>query len=290
MVRRPCPHEHCTSCRADRQDFCFTSDFRERGIGGAHGFMTEIVVEEERYLNPVPRELRDSAILVEPLTIAEKALIQLWEIQERLPWECRHSHPGGNGSAGRGSCHRAVVLGAGPVGLLGAMALASQGFETTVYSRSSAPAERAALIESFGARFVPAESMTVEQLARQVGRIDLIYEAVGASALAFEALGFLGANGVFVFTGVPGRKGPVAIDTDRIMRNIVLNNQIVLGTVNAGREAFEAAIRDLESFEQRWPRAIRSLITGRFPLEAHQDLLLGRAQGIKNVLAFAEAN
>ncbi len=65
------------ACRSDRQDFCFTGDFRERGIGGAHGFMTELVVEEERYLNPVPEALREVAILVEPLTIAEKALIQL---------------------------------------------------------------------------------------------------------------------------------------------------------------------------------------------------------------------
>jgi len=290
MVRRPCPHDTCGSCRHGRPDFCFTGDFTERGIKSAHGFMTEFIVEDERFLNVIPRSLRPLGVLVEPLTIAEKALIQLWEVQERLPWECRHVHPVGNGHAGRGSCHRAVVLGAGPVGLLGAMALASRGFETTVYSRSGAPEERAALIESFGARFVPAETVSVEQLAERVGRIDLVYEAVGASALAFETMKFLGANGVFVFTGVPGRKGPVEIDTDRVMRNLVLNNQIVLGTVNAGRDAFDAAIRDLESFEKRWPPAIRSLISGRFPIEAHRDLLLGRMPGIKNVLAFGDTN
>ena len=43
------------------------------------------------------------------------------------------------GEKGRGHCHTAVVLGAGPVGLLGAMALAAVDFEVYVYSREAAP-------------------------------------------------------------------------------------------------------------------------------------------------------
>ncbi len=87
-VRRPCPHPSCVACREGRQDFCYTGDFTERGIKQNHGYMTEFVVEEERYLNPAPRELRDVAVLVEPLTIAEKSLEQLWMVQRRLPWDC----------------------------------------------------------------------------------------------------------------------------------------------------------------------------------------------------------
>jgi glucose 1-dehydrogenase len=71
-VRRPCPHSHCAPCRVDLQDFCFTGDFTERGIKMTHGFMTEFYVEEEKYLTVVPPELRDVAVLVEPLTVAEK--------------------------------------------------------------------------------------------------------------------------------------------------------------------------------------------------------------------------
>jgi threonine dehydrogenase-like Zn-dependent dehydrogenase len=120
-----------------------------------------------------------------------------------------------------------------------------------------------------------------------VGPIDLIYEAAGASPVAFEAMRVLGTNGIFCFTGVPGRRGPVQVDTDLLMRNLVLKNQVVLGTVNAGRDTFEAAIADLAVFEGRWPQAVRALITGRFPLSAHRDLLLDRPSGIKNVLSFA---
>jgi hypothetical protein len=92
---------------------------------------------------------------------------------------------------------------------------------------------------------------------------------------------------VFVFTGVPGRKAPVEIDTDLWMRNLVLRNQIVFGTVNAGRDAFEAAIRDLAEFMRRWPAAVRGLISGRHPVAAYRELLVGAQAGIKNVIAFA---
>jgi hypothetical protein len=61
-------------------------------------------------------------------------------------------------------------------------------------------------------------------------------------------------------------------------------NQVVLGTVNAGRDSFENAIRDVGIFYKRWPDAARSLITGRFPMEAHRELLLGKSAGIKNVI------
>jgi threonine dehydrogenase-like Zn-dependent dehydrogenase len=132
MVRRPCPHEHCMACRSSRQDFCFTGDFTERGIKEEHGFMAQFVADEEKYMNPVPRELRDVAVLVEPLTIAEKGLAQVWQVQQRLPWGC----PIVPGKA-QAHCHRAVVLGAGPVGLLGAMALVNSDFDTYVYSREA---------------------------------------------------------------------------------------------------------------------------------------------------------
>ena len=284
MVRRPCPHAECMACRAGRQDFCYTGDFTERGIKEEHGFMTELIVDDERYMNVVPAALRDVAVLVEPLTIAEKALTQIWQVQQRLPWACEIK-PGKE----QGHCHKAVVLGAGPVGLLGAMALCAADFETFVYSRSPKPNPRAALVESFGAKYISSETFTVEQLAKQVGNIDVVYEAVGASGLAFDVMKVLGTNGVFVFTGVPGRKAPISVDTDLIMRNLVLKNQVVFGTVNASRESFESAISNLGIFMKRWPAAVRALITGRFPVKSYRDLLLGKPAGIKNLITLGEA-
>ncbi|HEX8456734.1 MAG TPA: glucose 1-dehydrogenase [Pyrinomonadaceae bacterium] len=295
-VRRPCPHETCVACRMGRQDFCQTGDFTERGIKGRHGFMTEFVVDDERYMNVVPAHLREVGVLVEPLTIAEKALAEVWHVQKRLPWwfappesdaDARRTAdaPPADATGGREWLYqRALVLGAGPVGLLGAMALIVAGFDTYVYSREEATSEKAQLVESFGAKYVSAATHGVEQLAASIGGIDLVYEAVGASALAFEVLKHLDTNGVFVFTGVPGRKAPVPVDTDTLMRNLVLRNQIVFGTVNAGRDAFEAAIRDLGIFHERWPQVTNALITSRVPIEEHRDLLLGKVGGIKNII------
>jgi threonine dehydrogenase-like Zn-dependent dehydrogenase len=128
-----------------RQDFCFTGDFTEHGIKALHGFMAEFVVDEERYLNVVPHELRDVGVLTEPLTVAEKAIAQVWHIQQRLPWIDPNVpvHMRGKGL-------KALVLGAGPVGLLGAMVLVAAGFQTSVYSRSKVPNPKADLVEAIG--------------------------------------------------------------------------------------------------------------------------------------------
>ena len=281
-VRRPCRHPECVACRDGRQDFCYTGDFTERGIKQQHGFMTEFVIEEECYLNAVPRELRDVGVLVEPLTIAQKSLEQLWLIQQRLPWAC----PVEPGKL-REHCHRAVVLGAGPVGLLGAMALRIAGFDVTVYSRSRTHDENNSIVSAIGAHYIAAETHSVEELAKAVGFIDVVYEAVGASGVAFDVIQHLGPNGVFIFTGVPGRKGPVSIDTDAIMRDAVLKNQLIFGTVNASTESFADAIADVGSFLEKWPAALRSLITRRWPLDQAADPLAGKSGGIKNVIAIA---
>src|SRR5262245_798978 len=206
MVRRPCPHDDCAACRAGRQDSCFTGDFSERGIKGLHGFMTEMVVDDERYMRVVPRALREVAVLVEPLTIAEKGLIQVDQVQQRLPWACAV----GSGTPHQ-ACHRAVVIGAGPVGVLGAMALVARGYDTSVYSRELAPNPKADLVTSIGARYFSAQETSLEQVAEEIGNIDVVYEATGASAVAFQMMRVLGTNGVFVFTGVPRRRAPIEV-------------------------------------------------------------------------------
>jgi glucose 1-dehydrogenase len=281
-VRRPCPHEYCQSCREGRQDFCFTGDFTERGIKMRHGFMTEFYVDEERFLTPVSHSLRDVGVLVEPLTVAEKGLEQVWQVQKRLPW-IRKDAP----ADARGTGLRAVVLGAGPIGILGAMALVRHGFDTYVYSRSKTPNPKADLVESFGAKYISSESVTVDQLAEQVGNIDLVYEAVGLSKIAYDVMRVLGMNGVYVFTGIPAPRAPIPVEADNIMRNMVLKNQAVVGTVNADKKAFEDAISDLGIFMKRWPNALKSLITGRYTLDSYKELLLGDKSGIKNVIALA---
>jgi glucose 1-dehydrogenase len=281
-VRRPCPHPECRACRSGHQDYCYTGDFSERGIKEAHGYMAEYVVDYERYMNPVPPDLRDIAVLAEPLTIAEKAIAQVsWMMRQRPPW-----NDPGTPSAERGKGLSALVLGIGPVGLLGAMTLVTAGFTTYVYSRERPPSPRIDLVAAIGATYVSSQTETFAGLAAQIGNIDLIYEAVGQSRFALEALQVLGTNGIFVLTGVPGLQAFIEADPARLMRDMVLKNQVLLGTVNAGPEAFASALRNLDAFRRQWPAAVGTLIAGRYPPEQASELILGRPAGIKSVITF----
>ena len=279
-VRRPCADPRCKPCCNDKQDYCINEQFTERGIKQVHGFMTEFYVDDEKYFTYVPDDLRDLAVMAEPLTIAEKGLAQAYAVQKRLPWACTdEGQPPGKGL-------RAVVLGAGPIGILGAMKCVIEGFDTYVYSRSKSPNPKAELVEQIGAKYFSKYDISPQELAEEVGNIDLIYEAVGGSEFAFDVLQVLGTNGVFVFTGIPAPETRLEIDSDILMRRIVLENLAIVGTVNADRKAFEDAIADLGEFKKRWPETIKKVISGRYDISEHQELLVGKSKGIKNVITF----
>jgi threonine dehydrogenase-like Zn-dependent dehydrogenase len=278
MVRRPCDRRECHACRSGHQDFCETGAYTERGIVGAHGFLADEVAEEERYLVRLAPELRGVGVLTEPLTIAEKAIRQFLEVRRRLPWLAQADEA--ELLEGRSG----LVLGAGPVGLLGCMLLRLRGLVVTVYSRGGSDHPRAALVRQLGGTYLSSSEVPTSELASRLGGIDLVYEAAGASQLAFDVLPQLGANGVFVFTGVPGRKHRIEVPGDTIMRNLVLRNQAVVGTVNAGRVDFESAARDLLAIRERWPGTLDALITGRHPMSQFCDLAVD-GRGIKNVIA-----
>jgi threonine dehydrogenase-like Zn-dependent dehydrogenase len=269
-VRRPCDDPRCVACRAGRQDFCVSGGFRERGIKAADGYMTELVVEDERYLVQVPRAIAEVGVLVEPLSVSAKAAVDLDGILRRYPWEPLRL--------------RALVLGAGPIGLLSAMMFVARNATTFIYSLEAANSERAKLARSFGAEYISAGDTRLAELSTRLGAVDIVFEAVGTARVAFGALAALAPNGVFVLSGMPSPRGPIEIGLDAIMRDIVLKNQVLFGTVNASRGSFEAAVRQLEQFMGLFPEAVRSLITHRARLEEAPELLR-RPTGIKQVVA-----
>ncbi|HLK92886.1 MAG TPA: glucose 1-dehydrogenase [Polyangia bacterium] len=271
-VRRPCNDPGCVACGVGRQDFCTSGGFTERGIKGADGYLTELVVEEEQNLVRVPRALAEVGALIEPLTVTAKAAVDLDAILRRYPWE-----PLGL---------RALVLGAGPIGLLSAMMLVARNARTFVYSLEPADSDRAQLTRSFGAEYVSVGDTALADLPARVGSADIVFEAVGTAKVAFGAQAALAPNGVFILSGMPSPRAPIEIDLDRIMRDIVLKNQVLFGTVNASRGAFEAAVRQLEQFMGLFPAAVRSLITHGAKLDDVPELLR-QPRGIKQVVTLA---
>jgi glucose 1-dehydrogenase len=274
MVRRPCPHAECRPCRAGRPDFCVTGDYTERGIKGADGFLTNYVVDDEAYLVEVPPALADVAVLVEPLTVIAKAADQTEAIFARLGYE-----PGPQ---------RGLVLGAGPIGLLGAMVLVADSFETLVYSRDSEESKQAELVRSLGAQYVSSNSNPLESLAERFGEFDVVLEAVGFAPLMMAATQVLRPNGVLALTGVPNEAATAEVNAGRALRNLVLRNEVVFGTVNAGRRDHLSAIHHLEQFLVLFPESVRQLITDRVTLDEVPQMLKQK-QGIKNVVEMSRA-
>jgi threonine dehydrogenase-like Zn-dependent dehydrogenase len=268
-VRRPCP-EGCLPCRSGQNDMCLTGHYRERGIQGLHGFMSERYADDPAYLVRVPPHLRAVAVLVEPMTVGQKALEQTFRIQQRMTWQPRH----------------AVVLGAGPVGILAAVAMRMRGLEVTVASREAEGSARQALLREAGIGYVSTTSTPVEDLPRRLGAIDLVLEATGSASLIAPALGILGRDGVCVLASVTevGRKWEM--DLGAWNRQMVLGNRLVFGSVNAARRHFEAAVRDLATAEERLPGWMGRLVTRRLPFIEATRALEREPADIKTVIDF----
>jgi glucose 1-dehydrogenase len=274
IVRRPCSDPKCRPCRVGRSDFCMTGGYTERGIKQADGFLTEYTSDDEDYLVKVPKALADVAVLIEPLSVVAKAVDQAQRILERLPYEPELKH--------------GLVLGAGPVGLLGAMALIANGYETVVYSREPEDSTKAKLIHSLGASYISAASQPIETLAEKTGEFDFILEAVGFAPVMLAASRLLRANRVVALTGIPSEGGAKDTDVGLTLREMVLKNQAVFGTVNAGRRDYFTAIQQIEQCMILFPDSVRKLITHRLPLgEALRMLIQG--DGIKNVVQLNRA-
>ena len=229
-------------------DMTTDDTYRERGINLLHGFLTEEYVEEARFLVKVPEALGDVGVLTEPFSVVEKGVTQAYEVERRLKvWRPR----------------RAAVLGSGTVGLLATLALRLRGLDTVTFGRARKPYLNADLIEALGGRYESTEDVSVLEGARKHGAFDLIFEATGYSPIIFEAQRALARNGVLVLASVTGGNREVTVPSDRINLDFVLGNKAMVGTVNASREHFEMAVRDMAQSRVAYPGWLERLITHR---------------------------
>lgn len=267
-VRRPCSHEWCKPCRNNQNDMCISGDFVERGINRHHGYCAQYYAEEARWLTKIPPEAREVGVLMEPMSVVEKAIHQTYKIQERLAWanEC------------------AVVLGGGTIGLLATLLLRLRGVETYVYDRSSADSYKARVIGEMGAQHVDASQVPLESLAKRLKRIDFILEATGFAPLAFDAAKRLSLNGVLCLTGISGGSRSMPIDVNKMNLDLVLGNRLIFGSVNANLSDFRSGAQHLGEIVKKWPGLLEKLITRRLPLKDFRHAFDGEKGHIKVVV------
>ncbi len=257
-VRRPC--SHCVACAEGAPDSCLTGDYSERGITRLDGFACELVAEDAEQLVAIPRSLGRSGVLAEPTSICARALRHVRTIGDRQPWRLQ----------------RALVLGAGSVGTLSTLLLRLADVEVWVASLEPAGDPRAELIESCGARYVSVATTELATLREDTGGFDLVIEAAGNAQLQADSLALVRRSGVVCLLGIDGREQHVSIDGRVLGVDMVLENRVVFGSVNAHRTDWLDGVSALDQARERWPGALDALIARRVALDRFDDALAGR--------------
>jgi threonine dehydrogenase-like Zn-dependent dehydrogenase len=280
-VRRGCGE--CACCLMNRADMCQTGKYRERGIHGLDGYQTEYAVDQEQYVVRVPNELEPVGVLMEPLSVVEKAIDEALRVQIL---RCPDAATTPDWFQGR----RCLVAGLGPVGLLAAMVLRLRGGEVYGLDVVDANSARPKWLDGIGGRYIDGREVPADLVEKKIGAMDLILDASGIAELEFNLLDALALNGVYVLTGIPGGDRPLQIPGAELVRQLVLDNQVMLGSVNAARGHFQMAADDLAQAHLRWGGLIGGLITNRYPFDQFAGLMeQHQPDAIKQVIEWTTA-
>jgi threonine dehydrogenase-like Zn-dependent dehydrogenase len=266
-VRRSCGH--CDACAAGSPDACDTGDYTERGITALHGFASEVVLERPEHLVPVPGALGRMGVLAEPASICARAIRHAVAIGSRQEWS-----PG-----------RALVIGAGAIGILSTYQLRLAGYAVWTASRDEAGTEKARLAAASGAEYVSTGQTPLPDLAEAVGGFDLVVEATGDAEVMLGVLGLLRRNGVGCLLGLDTHRRAISIDSTVVGVKTVIENRALFGSVNAHARDWREAVAQLDAMRERWPAELEAMVGLRVAPDRFQDAFGFR--GVKATLRFA---
>jgi len=259
IVRHPDPLP-CDSCAVGEWDMCRNGRYTEHGIKGRHGFATERYRLQPDFALAIPPALGKLGVLVEPTSIVAKA----WDQIERIG---RRAHFGPQ---------RVLVTGAGPIGLLAALLGVQRGLEVHVLDRTQ-DGPKPALVRDLGAAYHVGK---VDDLCRES---DIVLECTGAADVIFAAIYSARPNGIICLAGVSSGGAIAAVDVGAVNRELVMENNVVFGSVNANRRHYEQAVDALAKADRAW---LERLITRRMRLDDWRDALAKHPGDVKTVFDF----
>lgn len=242
VVRRPDPVP-CGACAHGEWDMCRNGRYTERGIKSIDGFASELWTVPTAYAVRVDAALGIAGVLTEPTSVVAKA----WEQVDRI------------GNRAWFSPSTALITGAGPIGLLAAMVGVQRGLDVHVLDRVT-EGLKPELVESLGATF---HHGTVAEVARRA-RPDVVIEATGVGSVAVDAMTETASYGIVCLTGVSARGRTLELDAGGLNREIVLENDAVVGSVNANLRHYRAAAEHLAQADGAW---LHRLMTTTVPLD-----------------------
>jgi threonine dehydrogenase-like Zn-dependent dehydrogenase len=259
IVRRPDPVP-CTSCAAGEWDMCRNGKYTEHGIKSLDGFCAEDFRVRPDFLVRVSPELGRHAVLVEPTSVVAKAWEHIERIGRRAHWAPR----------------RVLVTGAGPVGLLAALLGRQRGLDVTVLDRVT-EGVKPRLVRALGAEY---SSGPLDQLLAD-SPPDIVLECTAASSVVVDVIQHNAPGCVTCLVGVSSSGKSVPVDVGALNRSIVLENDVIFGSVNANRRHYEQAAEALAKADPDW---LSQLITRRVTLDRWKDAFARQPDDVKVLL------
>ncbi|MCL4446301.1 MAG: glucose 1-dehydrogenase [Actinobacteria bacterium] len=257
IVRRPDPVP-CMNCAVGEWDFCRNGQYTERGIKSHDGYLSERYRITPDFLVKVDAGLGLSGVLLEPTSVVAKAWEQVNKIGGRAHWQPS----------------KALITGAGPIGLLAALLSVQQGIETYVIDQVTSGI-KPDLVTALGAHY---HTGSIEKTCPDA---DVIIECTGVPSLVFDAIEHIGPGGVVCLTGVSSGGRAIDVDAGSLNRSMVLENESVVGSVNANRRHYEEAAAALANADPKW---LRQLITRTVPISRWQEALDRKKDDVKVVI------
>lgn len=259
IVRHPDPVP-CRNCAVDEWDMCRNGQYTEHGIKGLPGFARDLWRVQPKFAVGLDPVLAPVGMLLEPTSVVAKAWDHIERIGSRAEWKPQS----------------VLVTGAGPIGLLAALLAIQRGLVVHVLDRNTT-GPKPDLVRSLGATY---HTSSVGELDFEP---DVVVECTGAPTVVMDAMCKVGPTGIVCLTGVSSGGRTIDFDAGALNRALVLENNVVFGSVNANRRHWDLAAEALARADQAW---LNSLITRRVPVSAYAEAYTTGGEDIKVVLDF----
>jgi glucose 1-dehydrogenase len=256
VVRRPDP-EPCGACGHGEFDMCRNGKYTERGIKEIDGYASEQWTVETDFAVKLDPRLEEVGMLMEPTTVVAKA----WEQVERI------------GARAWFEPKSVLVTGAGPIGLLAALLGVQRGLDVHVLDIVTG-GPKPQLVQDLGATF---HHSAIHEVTDRV-HPDIVIEATGVGPLVFGAMAGTASYGIVCLTGVSSGGRTLPVDAGELNRDIVLENDAVVGSVNANLRHYAQAADSLARADLEW---LDRLVTRRVPLASYADAFEARDDDVK---------
>ncbi|MEU0561014.1 glucose 1-dehydrogenase [Dactylosporangium sp. NPDC006015] len=259
VVRRPDPVP-CGACAHGQFDMCRNGRYTERGIKELDGYASQAWAVEPGYAVKLDPGLAGVGMLLEPASVVAKAWDEIEKIGARAWFEPK----------------TVLVTGAGPIGLLAALLGVRRGLDVHVLDRVTT-GPKPGLVRDLGAVYHHEPIGTVMSGVRP----DVVVEATGIGSVVFGALAGTAPYGIVCLTGVSSAGRRVTVDAGDLNRELVLDNDVVVGSVNANLGHYATAADALAEADRDW---LGRLITRRVPLERASEAFTATDEDVKVVI------